>query len=278
MFALVVKRRFVLTGCLMAVSTADCPPGRHTGLTNDPSALMQLPDKALEEKFSQAPAGSQQKQAATVRTRALTDQDGSASGREPAPVDAGLTPQAAAQTHLRPHKPSPSQAGCVKVSVRSKSWDMYQPAVDSCKADDCYDLKRYKPFLLQEAPVRDEKRSDWSLTSSDSDAGFPVSRPSYSARKVEPVRPFSVSAASAGDLGDFGGFTPDVSDVTVYNEIAKKTPHAQTASHAKMSSHREPTPGSEASGQLGVCSRPLFSELRQRQQDSGFDSPFSQQK
>lgn len=276
MFALVVERRLVLTACLMTVSTADCPLGRHTGLTNNPSALMQLPDEALEERFSQTPAGLEQKQAATVRTKALTDQDGSASGKEPAPVDAGLTPQAAAQTHLRHHKPSPSQAGCVKVSVRSKSRDMYQPAVDSCKADDCYDLKRYKPFLLQEAPVRDEKRSDWSLTSSDSDTGLPVSRPSYPARKVEPVKPFSVSAAS--DLGDFEGLTPDVSDMTVYHEIAKKTPHAQTGSHAKMSSHRQPTPGSEASGQLGVCSRPLFSELRQRQQDSGFDSPFSQQK
>lgn len=259
----------------MAVSTADCPPGRHAGLTSNPSALMQLPNKALEEKFSQTPVGLEQKQEATVRTKA---QDGSASGMEPSPVDADLTPRAAAQTHLRPRKPSPSQAGCVKVSVRSKSRDMYQPAVDSCKADDCYDLKRYQPFLLQEAPVRDEKRSDWSLTSSDSDTGFPVSRPSYSARKVEPVKPFSVSAASAGDLGDFGSLTPDVSDLTVYNEIAKKTPHAQTASHAKMNSHREPTPGSEAGGQLGVCSRPLFSELRQRQQDSGFDSPFSQQK
>lgn len=262
----------------MAVSTADCPLGRHTGLTNNQSALMQLPDKALEEKFSQTPASSERKQAATVRTKALTEWDGSASGKEPAPVDVGLMPQAAAQTHSRPHKPSPSQAGCVKVFVRSKSRDMYQPAIDSCKADDCCDLKQNKPFLLQEAPVRDKKQSDWSLTSSDSDTGFPVSRPSYSGRKVEPVKPFSVSAASAGDLGDFGGLTPDVSDVTVYNEIAKKTPHAQMASHAKMSSHREPTPGSEASGQLGICSRPLFSELRQRQQDSGFDSPFSQQK
>uniref|UniRef100_A0A4W6CYQ9 Centrosomal protein 152 n=1 Tax=Lates calcarifer TaxID=8187 RepID=A0A4W6CYQ9_LATCA len=80
------------------------------------------------------------------------------------------------------------------------------------------------------------------------------------------------------DFREFGGLTPDASDLTIYNEIAKKTPHAQTSNFpsVKMSTHREPTPGSEAKKQQGVCSRPVFSELRQRQQDSGFDSPFYQ--
>lgn len=113
------------------------------------------------------------------------------------------------------------------------------------------------------------------MTSSDSDTGLQVSTLSYSGKKVEPVKPFSAS-----DLAEFGDLTPDVSDMTVYNEIAKKTPHTQTMNfhHAKMSTHREPTPGSEGEKQHGVYSRPLFSELRQRQQDSGFDSPFYQQK
>lgn len=90
----------------------------------------------------------------------------------------------------------------------------------------------------------------------------------WSERGAGPLQRFSVAA---GERGDFGGLTPDVSDVTVYKDIAKKTPRG------KMSPHRQPTPGSEAGGQLGAPCRPLFSELRQRQQDSGFDSPFCQQ-
>lgn len=117
-----------------------------------------------------------------------------------------------------------------------------------------------------EAPVQPEKPSDWSLSSGPSDPGFQAPRLSHPGRKVEPVRPFSTSATSDRDLGEFGLLSPDVSDVTVYNEIAKKTPH----------SHREPTPGSEADRQQpGSCSgQRVFSELRQRQQDSGFHSPF----
>uniref|UniRef100_A0A671VW88 Centrosomal protein 152 n=1 Tax=Sparus aurata TaxID=8175 RepID=A0A671VW88_SPAAU len=212
-------------------------------------------------------------------TKPLNHQDVSASGKEASTADAGLKPQSAAHKHLRSYKPSqemtsPSQVDFVNVSVRSKNRELYLQGVDNKPNSE----RKNKPFLIQEAPVRDEKCTDWSVTSSDSDTGFQVSRLSYSGRKVEPVKPFSVSAASDSDLGEFGGLTPDFSDVTVYNEIAKKTPHTQTLNHAKMSTHREPTPGSEAEKQHGVCLRPLFSELRQRQQDSGFDSPFYQQK
>uniref|UniRef100_A0A4W6CYR6 Centrosomal protein 152 n=1 Tax=Lates calcarifer TaxID=8187 RepID=A0A4W6CYR6_LATCA len=162
----------------------------------------------------------------------------------------------------------------VSASVRSRSRELYLQGGESSTADNHLN----KPFLIQEAPVRDEKRTEWSMTSSDSDASFQVPRLSHSGRKVEPVKPFSVSAASASDFREFGGLTPDASDLTIYNEIAKKTPHAQTSNFpsVKMSTHREPTPGSEAKKQQGVCSRPVFSELRQRQQDSGFDSPFYQ--
>lgn len=278
-----MNRWRVLTGCLTAVSTDDCPPGSHAGFSNNLSTLTELPDTRPEEKFPQTSADPEQKQTnAAARTKALIHQDISASGKEQAPVEAGLKPQTAAHTHLRSHKPSqqtvpPSQVGCVNVSVRSKSRDLYLQAVDCSRADNRPDSEQQnKPFLIQEAPVRE--RTDWSMTSSDSDTGFQVSRLSYSGRKVEPVKPFSVSAASASDLGEFGGLTPDVSDMTVYNEIAKKTPHTQALSHAKMSTHREPTPGSEAGKQHGVCFRPLFSELRQCQQDSGFDSPFYHQK
>lgn len=269
--------------CLTSVSTADGPPG-----SKNLSTLTELPDIRPEERShrEKTPADSEQKQTAAARTKPLSHPDISASGKEETSVDAGLKPQTAAHTHLCSYKPSQqmaslSQVDFVNASVRSKNRELYLQGVDSSKADNRSDSERQsKPFVVQEAPVRDEKRTDWSMTSNDSDTGFQVPRLSFSGRKVEPVKPFSVSAASARDFGEFGGLTPDVSDVTVYNEIAKKTPHTQAFNlhHAKMSTHREPTPGSEGEKQHGVCSRPLFSELRQHQQDSGFDSPFYQQK
>ncbi|XP_045893647.1 centrosomal protein of 152 kDa isoform X2 [Micropterus dolomieu] len=260
----------------------DCPPGRHAGFTKNLSTLTELPDIRPEEgpHREKTCTDSEQKSTAEARTKPLSYQDISATGKEEASMDAGLKHQTATYTHLRSYKPqemaSPSQVDFVSSSVRSKSRELYLQGVDNCLDSG----RQSKPFLIQEAPVRDEKRTDWSMTSSDSDTGLQVSTLSYLGKKVEPVKPFSVSAASASDLAEFGDLTPDVSDMTVYNEIAKKTPHTQTLNfhHAKMSTHREPTPGSEGEKQHGVYSRPLFSELRQRQQDSGFDSPFYQQK
>ncbi|XP_032378967.1 centrosomal protein of 152 kDa isoform X2 [Etheostoma spectabile] len=260
---------------------------RNAGFRMNPPTLTELPDIRPEERShrEKTSADSEQKQAASPMTKPLRHQDISASGKE-ASEDAVLKPQTNAHTHLRSYTSSqqmafPSQVDLVNVSVRSKSRELYLQGVDSSNADNCLDSEQQsKPFLIQEAPVRDERRTNWSMSSSDSDTGFQVSVLSYSGRKLEPVKPFSVSAATANDSGEFGGLTPDVSDLTVYNEIAKKTPHIQTLNfqHAKRSTHREPTPGSEAEKQHGVCSRPLFSELRQRQQDSGFDSPFYQHK
>uniref|UniRef100_UPI0037E7B76E centrosomal protein of 152 kDa n=1 Tax=Semicossyphus pulcher TaxID=241346 RepID=UPI0037E7B76E len=265
----------------------DCPPGRHASFSKNPT-LTELPDIRPEERSQRekTSADSEQKQTAAARSKPLSHQDISASGKEEAMIDARLKPQTAAHTHLRPHKPSQHMASScqvdfVDVSVRSKSRDIYLQGVNSDTTDNHPDSERQrKPFVIQEAPVRDEKRTDWSMTSSDSDTGLQVSRLSHSGRKVEPVKPFSVSSTSASDSGEFGGLSPDVSDLTVYNEIAKRTPHTQTSSFpsAKTSSRREPTPGSECDKQQGVCPRPLFSELRQRQQDSGFDSPFYQHK
>uniref|UniRef100_A0A3P8U9J0 Centrosomal protein 152 n=1 Tax=Amphiprion percula TaxID=161767 RepID=A0A3P8U9J0_AMPPE len=204
-----------------------------------------------------------------------------ASGKEEASVEAGMKPQTV-HTNLHSYKPAPQKAASshvdlVNVSVRSKSRELYLQGGESSKSDSrLQSQQQSKPFLIQEAPVRDEKQTDWSMTSSDSD--FHVPRLSYSGRKVEPVKPFTLSAASVSDMREFGGLTPDASDVTVYNEITKKTPHAEAFAQAKMSTRREPTPGSECEKQQGVCSRPLFSELRQCRQDSGFDSPFYQQK
>ncbi|XP_040893864.1 centrosomal protein of 152 kDa [Toxotes jaculatrix] len=269
------------TAVSTAVSTTGCPPGRNAPFNKSPSTLPELPDIRVEERSrrEKTSADSEQRPAAAVRT----SQDISASGKEEASVDAGLKPQTAAHTHLHAYKPSqqmasPSQVDFVSVSVRSKGRELYLQGGEST-ADNRLDSERQsKPFLIQEAPVRDEKQTDWSMTSCDSDTSFQVPRLSYSGRKVEPVKPFSVSAASPGDLREFGSFTPDASDLTIYNEIAEKTPHAQMLNFpsVKMSTRREPTPGSEAEKKQGVCSRTQFSELRQSQQDSGFDSPLYQ--
>ncbi|XP_034390601.1 centrosomal protein of 152 kDa isoform X2 [Cyclopterus lumpus] len=224
----------------------DCLPGRSEGFSKNLPTLTELPDIRPEERSQRetTSADSAQKLTAAARTKPLSHQDISPSGKEEASVD-----------------------------VRSKSRELYVvQGVHSSRADNRLDSERQrKAFLTKEAPVREEKHPDWSMTSSDSDTGFRVSSHSYSGRKVEPVKPFSVSAASASDFGDL---SPNVSDLTVYNEIAKKNLNFLPA---KISTHREPTPGSEVETQRGVCSRPLFSELRQRQQDSGFDSPFNQQ-
>ncbi|XP_036964247.1 centrosomal protein of 152 kDa isoform X5 [Acanthopagrus latus] len=274
-------KNFSLQSGLPAVS----PPGGHAGFSDNQTSMFPelpgLPDMRPEERSNRerTSADSEQKKNASARTKPLNHQDVSASGKEVSTADAGLKPQSAAHKHLRSYKPpqemtSPSQVDFVNVSVRSKNRNLYLQGVDNQPNSE----QKNKPCVIQEAPVRDEKHTDWSVTSSDSDTGFQVYRLSYSGRKVEPVKPFSVSAATDSDPGEFGGLTPDVSDMTVYNEIAKKTPHTQTLNHAKMSTHREPTPGSEAEKQHGAGLRPLFSELRQRQQDSGFDSPFYQQK
>ncbi|XP_075998728.1 centrosomal protein of 152 kDa isoform X2 [Genypterus blacodes] len=163
-------------------------------------------------------------------------------------------------------KASASQLDPAHMSVKSKSKSRAERRVNT--------EAQSHPLPTQEAPVRDRSPSDWSLSSSDSDSSVQVPRLSYPGKKVETVKPFSV-CASASDIAEFGGLTPDSSDLTVYNEIAKM-PKSLTFHSAKMSTHREPTPGSEAQREYRVGSRGPFSELRQRQRDSGFDSPFYQ--
>ncbi|XP_069564262.1 centrosomal protein of 152 kDa [Brachyistius frenatus] len=266
-----------LPGCSTAVSSAGCPPGRNAGFSENLSTLTELPDVRPEERShrEKASADSEQKAAAAVRTKLLSHRDIPASGDEEASVAAGTKPHAA-HTNLPSYESShqmapPTHVDFLSASVRSQSRELYLQGGYVGKADARLESERQgKPFLIQEAPVREERPSDWSMTSGDSDTGFRAPRLSYLGRKVEPVKPFSVSGASGSYVGEFCSLTPAVSDLTIYNEITKKTPHTNT--------RREPTPGSECEERQGVCSRPLFSELRQRQQDSGFDSPFYQQK
>lgn len=165
------------------------------------------------------------------------------------------------------HKQSQQAAAPLGPEKRGR---VQKPAVDGGAHNRPVSEKLNSPFLVQDAPVRDEKGTGWSATSSDSDAGFQPARLSHPGRKVEPVKPFSVAVLSE----EFGHLHPDFSDMTVYNDIAQMTPGGQT----KALSCREPTPGSEAERQQEPGPRALFSELRQHHQDSGFGSPFYHQK
>ncbi|XP_056273279.1 centrosomal protein of 152 kDa isoform X3 [Pseudoliparis swirei] len=229
-----------LQSCLTVASAADCLPGRSDGSSRNPPTLPERPDARPEER----------------------------SRRETTSADSAPTLPAAARSKPPSH-PDVAPSGTeeeASVHVRSRSRELHAVQGVPSRLDS---ERQRRAFLTREAPVREERRTDWSATSSDSDAGFRVS--SHSGRRVEPVKPFSVAAASASDSVDL---SPNASDLTVYNQIANDDVNFQ---HAKTSAHREPTPGSELETRRGARSGPLFSELRQRQQDSGFDSPFSQQ-
>ncbi|XP_055011387.1 centrosomal protein of 152 kDa isoform X2 [Boleophthalmus pectinirostris] len=225
------------------------------------SPLLEHSDKRLDVRVQQQQKTTDLnlKQSTTGRTKSVSHQD------QPIPTQNTLTSC---------RKTSPSQS--TDASVRSKTRNLLlQGQVAESSLDPTAKI------FLQELPVREEKRpTDWSLSSNDSDTGPPNPRLSYSGRRVKPVKPFSVSVASNCDFVEFAGLTPDASDLTIYNEIVKKTPDMQNADfyNVNLGAHRQPTPGSESAKQYDICPKLLFSELRQRQQDSGFGSPFYQQK
>ncbi|KAK5619456.1 hypothetical protein CRENBAI_013841 [Crenichthys baileyi] len=258
-------------------------PDRSAGFSSNLTALTELPDFRLEQRpqREKASADSGPQSTAAVGTKLLGPQD--TPGPQEGSGDAGTTPQtfntsppsykSSQQTSSQSHR------DFVSFSVRGKSTEWFLQGDDSSKADGRLESARQsRPSPIQEAPVRDENQSDWSGTSNDSDTGPHGSRLLYPGRKVEPVRRFPVNTASDTEIGAFGGFTPDASDLTVYKEIPQQTLPTESNTQAKKSLVREPIPGSECESKREVCSRVLFSELRQRQQDSGFDSPFYQQK
>ncbi|XP_041853024.1 centrosomal protein of 152 kDa isoform X2 [Melanotaenia boesemani] len=278
-------KNYGLPSCSMAVSTtADGGlPGRNAAFSKKLSALSEAPDIRPEERShgEKTSADSGQKTITAVRTK-LSNQQGTVGCQEVSTKEM-MNPQIS-HPNLPPYKDSyqatsRSDVDFVSTSVRGKGPKCYPQRGDSSKDISHLEPGQWsKPLLVLEAPVREEKQPDWSTTSCDSDISPQVTRPSNYGTKVEPVKPFSLSAVSASEIGEFGGLTADASNLTIYNEIPKKSFHTEIFTHSKTRPHREPTPGSECKNQQGACSRPLFSELRQRQQDSGFDSPFYQQK
>ncbi|XP_061630748.1 centrosomal protein of 152 kDa isoform X3 [Phyllopteryx taeniolatus] len=238
-----------LPTCMTVVSTTGHSLASNTDFLKNPSTL----DIRMEDRTHREMMLDMERKTTLVRTKLASKQDIGAC-------------ESSADAQLYPHKVTSS---CL-APLRSKGREVY---LQGGQPDNHFHGDPpNKPSLTQEAPVRDDKLTCWYLTSSDSD-DLQIPRLSYSERKVELAKAFS-------DLSEFGCLTPDASDLTVYNDIAQETKtRTQTfAPKAKMSTHREPTPGSEGQKQRGVCSGPLFSELRQHQQDSGFDSPLNQPK
>ncbi|KAM4734564.1 centrosomal protein of 152 kDa isoform 2-T4 [Anableps anableps] len=258
-------------------------PARSAGFSSNLTALTELPDFKPEQRpqREQASADSGPKSAAAIRTKPFSHKD--TQGPQEGSGDTVAEPQTF-NTSPSSHRSSQqisSQAlmDFVGLPARGKSTEWFLQKGDSSKAGSHLDSARQnRPFLIQEAPVRDEKQTDWSRTSNDSDTGPHLPTLSHPGRKVEPLSPFSVNSASDSEKGALGSLTPDASDLTVYKEIPKHSPQSENNTQAKKSRVREPIPGSECESEREVCSRLLFSELRQRQQDSGFDSPFHQHK
>ncbi|XP_078804759.1 centrosomal protein of 152 kDa isoform X6 [Oryzias latipes] len=245
-----------------AVSTAisGSQPSRSAAFKKNPSAVPERPETGPEGRSHEGKtsADSRQKASAPVKTQVFSFQEGPAcdqglESRLPR-TNPSSPPKAATQFHV----------DFVNLSVSGRNLELYLQGGEPSKADASPEpASRWKPFLVQEPPVREQKPTDWTATS------CAVNLPRLSDfGRVEPVKPFSVSTVR--EAGELDSLTSDTPHLTFYEEMPRKP---ETFTPAKKSAHREPTPGSECGANR---SGPLFSELRRRQQDSGFDSPFYQ--
>ncbi|XP_073687907.1 centrosomal protein of 152 kDa [Garra rufa] len=146
------------------------------------------------------------------------------------------------------------------ITLRKQSREMFMEGFESEKTEP----PTVQPFLIEEAPVRDDGQSDWSLTSNGSNF---INNTHLTSSYPEFGKPFSVNCGL-----DFGSSIGDNSDVTIYKEIVQP-PSYTKPNDRRTNKHR--VPGSEGHGVRKKCPKSLFSELKVRQQDSGFDSPLA---
>ncbi|XP_055048827.2 centrosomal protein of 152 kDa isoform X4 [Misgurnus anguillicaudatus] len=154
------------------------------------------------------------------------------------------------------------------VTLRKQSREMFLEGFESGRSDQ----SAIKPFLIEEPPVRDDGQSDWSLTSNGSNY---VNNIHLTSSYPEPGKPFLMNGPSLAGL-DFGSSIGDNSDITLYKEIIQPLSYSKpnTFIDGRTNKNREPIPGSEDAVHK-LCPKSLFSELKVRQQDSGFDSPLA---
>ncbi|KAK7117828.1 hypothetical protein R3I94_023148 [Phoxinus phoxinus] len=155
------------------------------------------------------------------------------------------------------------------ITLRKQSRDMFMEGFESGRAEP----SAGQSFLIEEAPVRDDGQSDWSLTSNGSNF---MNNIHLTSSYPEPGKPFSLNGPSLRGL-DFGSSIGDNSDVTIYKEIVQSPSYSKPSVcvDRRTNKHREPIPGSEGLGVWKTRPKSLFSELKVRQQDSGFDSPLA---
>ncbi|XP_046715991.1 centrosomal protein of 152 kDa isoform X2 [Silurus meridionalis] len=167
-----------------------------------------------------------------------------------------------------------SSVGSVNVTLRKQSREEYLTGTETGKASERLTPQvADEPFLVEEAPVRDDGQSDWSLSSNGSIFINNIHlTSSHPGKHPEPVKSFSLTGPTLDDL-DFGSTAGDNSDVTVYKEIVKKPSKKYTG--IKLTKTREPIPGSEDEAIRKTCTKSLLPQFRICQQDSGFDSPAS---
>jgi len=153
------------------------------------------------------------------------------------------------------------------ITLRKQSREMFMEGFESGRAEP----SAGRSFLIEEAPVRDEGQSDWSVTSNGSNF---MNNVHLTSSYPEPGKPFSVNLGAL----DFGSSIGDNSDVTLYKEIVQAPSYSKPSVcvDRRTNKHREPIPGSEGDGVWKMRPKSLFSELKVRQQDSGFDSPLAQ--
>lgn len=166
----------------------------------------------------------------------------------------------------------------INVTLRKHSREEYLMGTEAGKANERVAPEvPVKPFQFEEAPVRDDSQSDWSLSSNGSTFTNNIhlisSYPNYN---PEPVNPLLLTGTAEDDL-DFGSTVGDNSDVTVYKEIVKKPTGVKPKKYTsiKMTKSREPIPGSEAEAIHKSCPKGSLSQFKICQQDSGFISPVS---
>ncbi|TSM52318.1 COP9 signalosome complex subunit 2 [Bagarius yarrelli] len=173
-----------------------------------------------------------------------------------------------------------STVGSVNVTLRKHSREEYLIGTEKGTSSECFTGGKnltVEPFLLEEAPVRDDGQSDWSLSSNGSTfSSNIVFTHSYPSNNPELVNLLSLTDPTVDNV-DFGSSVGDNSDVTVYKEIAKKASGVKLMKYAGINraKSREPIPGSEDEATRKACPKSLLSQFKLCQRDSGFDSPVS---
>lgn len=240
--------------------TCDSPAKMLGAVSHGAEALKNGKDKQILQVYNQTYTSLMSKQRA-IKPKAFEPDSLKSPLASKDPFTAGQVTQK--HTHFAHDSVFDSDIRTPNVTLRKQSREMYMDGFESGRAEPLAD----QPFLIEEAPVRDDGQSDWSLTSNGSSVHLTSSYPGSG-------KPLLVN--SMGGL-DFGSSIGDNSDVTIYKEIIQTQSYSKPNAFVdrRANKHREPNPGSEGHGVRKMCPKSLFTELKVHQQDSGFDSPLA---